>query len=217
MYPNGWNETTTNEVGCYYSFNYSNVHFAVLDNLENDSRVLSQEQLNWLDEDLARNKDNWKFLTFHLSMYSTSDHGPDPKMQEQLEPLMYKHKVNALFFGHDHIYESYHVNSTSTEYPGTYAFLCAGGGGSLKPVTSTPTMGERVWNGTTNEHGNFILEVQHSNNPAIHQLEGSEYQIYGERVHHYMSVELEGESATFRAYRTIDDSLIQEFVNVSRT
>ncbi len=211
-----WEKGGNFDIGCYYSFNYSNVHFVILDNFFNKSSPLGEQQYNWLDQDLARNEGKWKFLSFHLSVYSTSEHGPVQELQERLEPLMYKHKVNAIFYGHDHIYESYRINSSSSEYPGTYAFLCAGGGGSLKDVGDVSDMGDRVWNGTTNEYGNLVNHVRHQSNPAITSLPGAQYQIYAERVHHYMSVEINGDLANFQAYRTFDDSLIQEFTEVSR-
>ncbi len=207
----GYAEDDLWDVGCYYSFNYSNVHFVILDPFENGTSNFTQRQLDWLDQDLARNANMWKFLAFHLSIYSTSSHGPYPALQAQLEPVMYKHKVNAIFYGHDHIFEAYHVNRTSLEYPGTMAIMCAGGGGSLKEVTNPDKMGDRVWNGTVNEQGNAIIHVNAQSNPAIASLPGAQYQLYGERVHHYVKVMVHGDSATIAAYRTFDGSLIQSY------
>ncbi len=210
-FTNGYDETNLWDVGCYYSFNYSNIHFVIMDPFENNTSNFTQQQLDWLDQDLARNTNMWKFLAFHLSIYSTSSHGPYPALQQQLEPLMYKHKVNAIFYGHDHIFEAYHVNSTSPEYPGTMAIMCAGGGGSLKQVTNPDDMGDRVWNGTMNEYGNAIIHVNAQGNPAITSLAGAEYQLYGERCHHYVKVFVSGDTATISAYRTFDNSLIQAY------
>ena len=212
----GYNESGLWDVGCYYSFNYSNVHFVILDNFENHTNTFTQRQLEWLDDDLTRNANMWKFISFHLSIYSTSDHGPYPEIQAQLEPLLYKHRVNAIFYGHDHIFEAYHINRTSPEYPGTMAIMCAGGGGSLKPVTNPSIMGARVWNGTKNEHNNLIIHVNAQSNPAITSLPGAQYQLYGERCHHYVQVFVRGNTATISAYRTFDNSLIQAYT-LSRT
>lgn len=216
-YASAWNENDTWDVGTYYSFDYSNVHVVILDVFENRTNLLTDRQVEWLEADLAANADKWKFLCFHLCVYSTSEHGSYPALAAQLEPIMYEHKVNALFYGHDHIYERYHINATAPDYPGTLAFLCAGGGGSLKPVLDPSEMGDRVWNGTTNAHGNAIHRVGPWDATAITSVHGAEWQVYAERTHHFMSVEVTGEVATFRAFRTSDGSLIEEVANVPRT
>ncbi|HEV2689443.1 MAG TPA: metallophosphoesterase, partial [Bryobacteraceae bacterium] len=48
----------------FYGFNYQNAHFTVLDNSETEN--LSDEQMAFLERDLAANKDrNLKFVLFH--------------------------------------------------------------------------------------------------------------------------------------------------------
>jgi hypothetical protein len=206
-YSGNWDETDQWDVGTYYSFNYSNVHFVILDPFENQTNLLTQTQLDWLDQDLSNNINNWKFLSFHLSMYSTSDHGSYPSLAAQLEPILWKHQVDAIFYGHDHVFESYHINATEP-YGGTYAFMVSGGGGSLKDVLD---MGSRSWNGTTNAYGNLINIVAGDTEHRFEGMYGYQWQTYAERTHHYMRVSVSDQTATFAAYRTWDNSLIKSY------
>lgn len=200
------------DVGLYYSFNYSNVHMVMLDNFAAGNDLLSDAQLNWLKEDLSRNMDNWRFLCFHLSMYSSSDHGSYPDLALQLEQIIYDYQVHAIFYGHDHIYEFYDINRTEAFH--TYAFMCSGGGGSLKQVTNPDKMGTRVWPTDpqyVNSYGNNFINISEWILDNRFQTQrGWQWQLYAERTHHYMKVYVSGDTATFSAYRTGDNSLIHQ-------
>jgi predicted phosphodiesterase len=206
--------TDARDVGCYYSFNYSNVHMVIMDCLEMTTGNFSQTQMDWLVADLSRNQGNWKFLTFHYSMYSDSDHGSYPDLAKQLEPIFESHNVDALFYGHDHIFEAYQVNYT-TQQDGTMAFMVAGGGGGLKQVTNPEKMGSRTWETTwVNSYGNVVLignETQTDGRFNDTKSYGFEHQLYAERCHHYMDVNVNGDTCEYSAYRTTDGSLIKTY------
>jgi hypothetical protein len=212
-FASNWTNPDKNwDIGTYYSYNYSNVHIAMVDTLENKSHLLSQRQLTWLDQDLinAKAAGMWTFIVFHSSMYSTSEHGPYPNLADQMEPLMKKHRIDAMFWGHDHIYESYHAFSNES-YGGTYCFMVSGGGGSLKKVMDPGRMGKYIWEGKTNEYGNYINNVSACIDDRFADRRGSEWQLFAERTFHYMQIEIYGDSANLTAYRTSDASIIQSF------
>ncbi len=71
-----------------------------------DSNYMSQEQLNWLEKELAASGSDWKICFFHHPLYSSGGrHGSDVSLREQLEPLFIKHGVSVVLSGHDHFYE----------------------------------------------------------------------------------------------------------------
>jgi hypothetical protein len=185
----------------------------MMDAFEYRNHSFSQAQLAWLEQDLARaNAANmWTFVVFHTSMYSTSEHGPYPEMAAVMEPIMKNYEIDAMFWGHDHIFEAYHALSNES-YGGTYCFMVAGGGGSIKPVADPDEMHGRVWNGTKNEYGNYINYVQGQADGRFDDLAGAQWQLYGEAVHHFMLVEVTDQTATFSAYRSVDGSLIQSYI-----
>jgi predicted phosphodiesterase len=71
-----------------------------------DSNLMSQEQLNWLDEKLQSSKAKWKITFSHHSIYSSARmHKPYLELRGKLEPIYFKHGVNAVFAGHSHCFE----------------------------------------------------------------------------------------------------------------
>ena len=95
--------------GGYYSFDYENLHFVVLDTnvFESYNQTEIDEQLAWLEEDLATTDKEWKVVMLHIGAYSTGDHSHDAsakKIREILPPLFAKYKVDLVLQGHDHVY-----------------------------------------------------------------------------------------------------------------
>jgi 3',5'-cyclic AMP phosphodiesterase CpdA len=86
----------------YYTFKRGNVRFFVL-----DSNYMDAKQLDWLEKELkgAGNSD-WKICYFHHPLYSSGKtHGSSTELRQLIEPLFIKYGVDAVFSGHDHVYE----------------------------------------------------------------------------------------------------------------
>jgi 3',5'-cyclic AMP phosphodiesterase CpdA len=89
----------------YYTFKKGNVRFFAL-----NSNYVDASQLAWLEKELhdAGNKD-WKVCFFHHTLYSTAKaHGSAVGLRSVLEPIFIKYAVDAVFAGHDHVYERIH-------------------------------------------------------------------------------------------------------------
>jgi hypothetical protein len=85
----------------FYTYTKKNVRFFVL-----DTDYLDQKQQDWLENELGRSNDEWKVVYFHHPLYSSAGrHGSETDLRVILEPMFIKHGVNAVFSGHDHIYE----------------------------------------------------------------------------------------------------------------
>ena len=86
----------------YYTFKKGNVRFFAL-----DSNYLDPKQTAWIGTQLreAGNGD-WKICFFHHPLYSSGrTHGPSIDLRKVLEPLFVKYGVDAVFSGHEHVYE----------------------------------------------------------------------------------------------------------------
>jgi 3',5'-cyclic AMP phosphodiesterase CpdA len=71
-----------------------------------DSNYMSQEQLAWLEKELAASGAEWKIPFFHHPLYSSGEkHGSEMALRDQLEPLFVKYGVDVVFAGHEHFYE----------------------------------------------------------------------------------------------------------------
>ncbi len=95
--------------GGYYSFDYENLHFTVLDTnvFEDGNQTEIDAQLKWLENDLSSTDKNWKIVMLHIGAYSTGDHSNDSSakyIRQVLPPLFAKYKVDLVLQGHDHVY-----------------------------------------------------------------------------------------------------------------
>ena len=88
----------------YYSFDYANAHFVALE-VTVENTAPGSAMLAWLDADLAASNKFWKFVFFHVPMYSNDGtHGGDPTITTALEPILDAHGVDIVFQGHNHYY-----------------------------------------------------------------------------------------------------------------
>ncbi len=114
----------------YYSFDWGNAHFVALDSelYYEDGGGSPEEQKSWLERDLGETRRTWKFVFFHRPIYSSSEHGSDEKIREDLEPVFARHKVDMVFSGHDHDYER------TLPIHGVIYMVSGGGGKDLYPA-----------------------------------------------------------------------------------
>ncbi len=91
--------------GVYYSFDYGEAHFAVLNT--NDMYPMSQAQRNWLKNDMGNSSARWKILLMHRSLYSAGKNINKPDtviMRDVLLPIIDELGVDLVLSGHDHMY-----------------------------------------------------------------------------------------------------------------
>jgi len=94
----------------WYSFDYGNAHFVVL----NDTTASSEQidaQTAFLEADLGavdRTKTPWVFAMHHRPLYSCSNHGSDVDLRQAWQPKYDAFGVDVVFNGHDHNYERSH-------------------------------------------------------------------------------------------------------------
>jgi predicted phosphodiesterase len=85
----------------YYTFKKGDVEFLVL-----DSNYMDPAQLNWIEHQLQSSRSRWKICYFHHPLYSDGrTHGPDLDLRARLAPMFKRYGVNAVFSGHEHVYE----------------------------------------------------------------------------------------------------------------
>ena len=109
--------------GVYYSFDYNNAHFMVLNTNDlNENDGLSDAQIEWLKADASASDAQWKIVALHKAVYSNGSHYDDDDVvaiREQLSVLMPQLDIDLVFQGHDHVYmRTYSLDSnlvTDTE------------------------------------------------------------------------------------------------------
>jgi len=107
----------------YYSLNYGNAHYIML-NTEMD---LCGAQRNWLINDLTVvNNDttiDWIFVSFHRPPYSSGNHGSMLDVRDAWCSIFEQYGVDIVFAGHDHDYER-------TKSINDVVYVVTGGGGA---------------------------------------------------------------------------------------
>ena len=91
--------------GCYYSFDWGDAHFAVLNS--NDMYPMSMAQVNWLKNDMNASDAQWKIVLMHRALYSAGKNINKPDtlvMRNVLLPVIDELGIDIVFAGHDHMY-----------------------------------------------------------------------------------------------------------------
>ncbi|HIZ37882.1 MAG TPA: DUF2341 domain-containing protein [Candidatus Ruania gallistercoris] len=103
--PNGQDTST----GAYYSFDYNAAHIAVLNTNEDPAQSVSDEQIDWLRQDVTAARERgaeWILVSMHKGPYTTANHADDADiiaMREALVPLIAELDIDLVLQGHDHV------------------------------------------------------------------------------------------------------------------
>lgn len=105
----------------WYSFDYANVHFVVLDSDDSPTAV-DGPMLTWLAEDLASTRQDWIIAFMHHPPYSKGSHDSDKEgklivMREKVLPILEGAGVDLVLAGHSHIYERSYLIDGAYETP----------------------------------------------------------------------------------------------------
>lgn len=98
-------ESVQTKNGVNYSFDYGNVHIAVVNT--NDLIAISNSQLEWLKNDMNSTSADWKIVMMHKAPYSMGKDikWPDAQyLQEALTAVCDETNVDIVMSGHDHTY-----------------------------------------------------------------------------------------------------------------
>lgn len=101
----------------YFSYDYANIHFVVLDS-EASSLAADGPMAQWLQRDLATNKQRWLIVLFHHPPYTKGSHDSDDdwdsegrmrEVRENILPLLEAAGADLVLAGHSHVYERSHL------------------------------------------------------------------------------------------------------------
>lgn len=108
----------------YYSYNYGNIHFIVLDSYD-ESRSANGNMAQWLKRDLAADTMMWTIAYWHHPPYTKGSHDSDNsnrlddelvEMRENILPILEGAGVDLVLSGHSHCYERSYLLDGHYEY-----------------------------------------------------------------------------------------------------
>lgn len=92
-----------------YSFDFGNSHFIVLNSQKPKDHVINESQRRWLVDDLVKNQRPNVFVFVHEPAFPISGNKDDsldakPEERDALWEILARHKVTAVFSGHEHLH-----------------------------------------------------------------------------------------------------------------
>ncbi|KAG2582967.1 purple acid phosphatase 23-like isoform X1 [Panicum virgatum] len=121
----------------YYSFNAGGIHFIMLGAYVDYNRTGAQ--YSWLDKDLQRvdrRVTPWVVAAWHSPWYNSySSHYQEFEcMRQEMEDLLYRHRVDIVFSGHVHAYERMNRVFNYTLDPCGPLYITIGDGGNIEKI-----------------------------------------------------------------------------------
>jgi tartrate-resistant acid phosphatase type 5 len=127
----------------YYTYTAGSVQFFAIDNIR-----LSDDELNWLDEELSKSKARWKVAYGHYQIYSATGDTND-ELVSRLLPILKKNSVDVWLNGHLH-------EMQELEAEGNLHFFISGGGGAPVSGAAPTYKGSKF---TKSQHGFSVIEA----------------------------------------------------------
>ena len=159
----------------YYSFDYANIHFIVLESFETD-RSANGPMMNWLRDDVAAQDQPWVIAFWHHPPYSKGSHNSDSEtalieMRQNALPILEDAGVDLVLGGHSHSYER------SFLIDGHYGNSSSFNAGNLVDAGNGQVNGD----GAYEKPGDFIGDPHQG---AVYVVAGSSGQISGGSLNH---------------------------------
>lgn len=105
----------------WYSFDYANAHFVVLNDTVTSAGTIAGAEATWLEADLSavdRAMTPWIFVVHHQTMYTCGSggaHMSDTTSRAAWQPIFDAHNVDFVLAGHNHFYQrSFPMNGIGT-------------------------------------------------------------------------------------------------------
>ena len=184
----------------WYSFDYGNAHFVMLNDTVDDAAVLGGAQADWMRADLMavdRTATPWVFAVHHRGFYTCgSTHSPDTGLRAAWQPVFDEFAVDMVLTGHNHVYErSEPIRGLS----GTDGVVAASG------ADGEPTYAAGVASGTVYVvAGGVGAELYGVANDCPTQH-------VGQVVRPFAVIEIEGRTLTYTAYDATSGIAIDSF------
>ncbi len=106
--------------GVYYSYDYNNVHFTVLNTNDMEDKKLGDKQIEWLKNDIRNSDADWHIVVLHKALYANGIYYKDKEtvnLRNQLAGLLPYLGVDLVLEGHNHVYTRTGVMKSNCAVP----------------------------------------------------------------------------------------------------
>jgi hypothetical protein len=150
--------------GQWYSFDWGDVHFTVLNDSPLDMSVIAGAERDFLDSDLAATQKLFKVVVHHKPVYTSYEgsgiagHMHEAGLETNWVPLYEQHGVDVVFNGHVHGFERtwpLKGGMPVADGQGPVYFVFGGAGATQVPLTAKPFIATQAMN----TYGYQLLDV----------------------------------------------------------
>ncbi|NBC82845.1 MAG: hypothetical protein GVY19_05630 [Bacteroidetes bacterium] len=167
----------------YYSYQFGNAEFFLLNSNEREQFKPGGEQYQWLENKLQQSTAQWKFVAHHHAPYSSdeNDYGNSWEGKSNLGdldvreivPLYEKYGVDIVMFGHLHTYQrTFPIKDNRNADEGVVYIQAGGAGGNLEDFTPN-----RSWFSSATHRGHHYLIFTIHYNQLIMKMHGIDGQL----------------------------------------
>lgn len=174
----------------YYSFDYGNIHFIMLDSYGYDGSKLLYDstgaQALWLKSDLASyttsaTRRKWIIVSLHHPPYTHGTHNSDSEgdlvaIRQQITPILERFGVDLVLAGHSHVYERSFLVQGHTGLSGTFAAANKKSSSSARYDGTNGNVAGSDSNAATSSCPYFMIDSS-SNKGTVYVVAGSAGQI----------------------------------------
>lgn len=183
----------------WYSFDYGNAHFVVLNDTVTRSSVIGGEEATWLEADLMavdRTTTPWVFVTHHQPMYTcTAGRPPDTALRAAWQTIFDRYHVDMVFNGHNHEYE---------RSAPIFGFDSGGGHVASEGASGVPVISAGVPSGT------IYMVAAGAGAPLYSVNTDCPETREAQSVRVYLTVSIDDRTLHLTAYDSLTDSMIDE-------
>lgn len=211
---------TVLETGIYYSYNYQNTHFVILDTNDLDSEGnLAETQTEWLEADLAEaDKDEsitFIIVTMHKGPYTAGSHAFDSDviaLRKQLTPIFAVYGVNLVLQGHDHTYSvSEYIDENGEKADVTYNY-----DGSVVTdgvlYVNLGTMGDKFYNYLYSDE--VLIKTRDNAPKGLEKYLTADKYLELTETPVYANISVDGDRITLKSYAYLADGSVVAVDNI---
>jgi len=184
----------------WYSFDYANAHFIMLNDTVVSSRTIAGNEANWLRADLeAASTDpdiDWIFASHHRPIYTCgSSHAPAGDVRDAWQPLFDEFQVDVVLTGHNHVY---HRSRPVRGLSGTEGIVAAETADHAPVITAgSPS-------------GTVYLLSGGAGAPLYSTRSDCAFTATAMAIRTYSTIEIDGTSLMLSTYSTMSDALVDQ-------
>lgn len=193
------------EIGVFYSYDYDDAHFTVINANDDEDDKLSDAQIEWLKNDISSSDAQWKIVVIHKAIYSNGSHYDDGEvvgMRSQLSALLPSLGVDLVLQGHDHVYLRTDVLNANAVVPTRTETVTFDGLDYEMKINPNGTVYSICGTSGVKVYKTKYVEATDELFPRAEAIIDSEYPMFS-------SITVDGDRLYYNAYQVIDGEAVR--------